>query len=345
MPIEKKEIYSVPSVEIFSCGTWNGDEYTIDDLEEMVRAFNETKGGARPYIKLGHDSKQKLLQSDGLPSAGWIDRLYIKNNKLVADFVDIPSKVYALIKSKAYRKVSSEIFWNIKIGEKTYKKMLAAVALLGADTPGVMNLNDILAMYKIYTTSYEKLNAYDAQEFKLLNEKGIISMEKTENEIKLELELRLQKELSEKLENEKKEFSLKQNADQKELADLKEFKLKAQENELKLQAEKDQLKISKFVSELKLEQLCTPAMEELVTELLGSDKKEYTAKKLTKEDTIKELLKLFKSAKDVNFAESSASGEKRSNKDEEMDKKAKEYMKDKNVSYGQAMKSIMKDNK
>jgi hypothetical protein len=344
MPLQGKDTYSVQGVEIFSCGKWNGDEYTIQDLEEMIRAFEDNKQGARPYIKLGHDSKQKLLQNDGLPSAGWIDRLYIINNKLIADFVDIPSKIYALIKSKAYRKVSSEIFWNITIGEKTYKRMLAAVALLGADTPGVMNLNDILSMYKIYKNSYEKINAYDGQEFKLLNEKGSKSMEKTENEIKLELELKAQKELAEKLDAEKKEFALKQVSAEKELADLKEYKKQSEIEQAKLAAQAEALRIDNFVKELQSEKLCTPAMKDLVTEILGVEKKEYTAQKLNKENAIKEMLKLFKAAKDVNFDENSSHDYKK-NKDmeEEMDKMAKDYMKKNNVSYGQALKQVMKD--
>ena len=95
------DLKQIKGVEIFSTGKWNGDNYTREDLEEMVLAFEETKAGARPYIKLGHDAKQKLLQADGMPAAGWIDRVYIKGEKLMADFVDIPGKIYALIEKKA----------------------------------------------------------------------------------------------------------------------------------------------------------------------------------------------------------------------------------------------------
>ena len=155
------QTYKQTGVEIFSVGNWNGDDYTIEDLNTMVAAFEETKQGAQPFLKLGHDPKQKLIQADGLPAAGWIERIYVRGNKLFADFTDIPKKVYDLIQAKAYKKVSSEIFWNIKVGEKTYKRMLAAVALLGADTPGVMNLNDILAMYSNEGKIGENLKIYD----------------------------------------------------------------------------------------------------------------------------------------------------------------------------------------
>jgi hypothetical protein len=46
--------YNLKGVEIFSAGTWNGDKYTVDDLHGIVEAFNETKGGVQPYLKLGH---------------------------------------------------------------------------------------------------------------------------------------------------------------------------------------------------------------------------------------------------------------------------------------------------
>lgn len=338
---------TIRNVEIFSAGKWNGDEYTQADLQEMVNAFNENKG-VRPYLKLGHDSKQKLLQADGLPAAGWVDRIYIVGNKLCADFVDIPTKIYDLIKNKAYKKVSSEIFWNISIGDKTYKRMLAAVALLGADTPGVMNLNDILAMYKNLENTYEKIGSGETLELKEFNlEKGD-TMSKTENEIKLELELQAIKEKAELLEAEKKDFALKQDADQKELEALKQFKADAEKKEQELKLENEKIKTEKFVSDLIANKLCTPAMKDLITELCGPDKKEYSKDKLSKEDAIKEMLKLFRSSLDVNFDESSLDEvpeKKNFNMDEEMTKKAKEYMEKNKCSYAQAAKAVLKESK
>lgn len=340
------DLKSINGVEIFSVGKWNGDNYTLEDLNEMVRAFNDNKKGVRPYIKLGHDSKQKLIQSDGMPAAGWIDKIYVSGNKLVADFVDIPSKIYDLIKTKAYRKVSSEIFWNIKIGEKIYKRMLAAVALLGADTPGVMNLNDILAQYNNKET-YEKIGLgeeLDLKLFDLTNPMEGDFMEKTEKEIKLELELQKQKEETAKLEAEKKEFSKKQEDAEKELSDLKQYKKDAEEREAKLLAEREQAEVEKFFTQLVADGHATPAMKEHVMELCGPEKKEYTKEKLSKQDTIKEMLKLFKAGKDVNLEENSSKADQEKKQfADEMDKKAKAYMEDKKCSYGEAMKAVMKE--
>lgn len=341
----------ISGVEVFSVGEWNGDEYTLDDLNEMVKAFEETHKGARPYLKLGHDDEQKLLQSDGLPAAGWVECLYVSGNKLLADFADIPTKIYELIKSKAYRKVSCEIFWNIKIGEKMYKRMVSAIALLGANTPGVMNLNDILAQYKKYQGTYEKVSIDNVSEFKLGSKeteaKGD-NMEKTEKEIKLEFSLD-QKEQELKKANEALDVIKKASESaEKELADLKKFKLEAEAKAIENAQKLEVARIEKFVTELKAEKLCTPAMAPLVTELLGPEKKEYSVgdKKVTKEESLKEILKLYQAAKDVNFEENSSTGET-SNKvnEDELDKKVQEYVTEHKVTYAIALKEILKNKK
>jgi hypothetical protein len=144
--------------EIFSVGEWNGDEYTLKDLEEMVITYNETSKNYKPYMKLGHDNKQMLLQNDGLPSAGWVENLRIIGKKLVCDIVDIPEKIYKLITENAYRYVSSEIFWNISFEGKKYPKMLSGVALLGSDMPAVTNLNDFA---NLYTFDYASVKSYN----------------------------------------------------------------------------------------------------------------------------------------------------------------------------------------
>ncbi len=348
---------AIQGVEIFSVGEWNGDEYTIADLQEMEKAFNENKKGLRPYLKIGHDPKQKVLKElvpqDGMPSAGWVERVYVAGQKLMADFENIPDKIYELIENKSYRKISSEVFWNIKIGDKTYKRMLAAVALLGADTPGVYDLADILGMYKAQAGTYDLIQIDNILEFKLDSKESLTKeggvMPKTENEIKLEYTLS-QKETELKAEQD----ALKAANDAKakvdaENAELKKFKAEAEVREAKIAADAEASKIAAFVSELKAEKLCTPAMASLVNELLGPDKKEYSVKiadkdqKLAKTEVVKELLKLFKAAKDVNFVESSSEGDKKDvkNNEAELDEAAKKYSTEHKVGYGAALKAVM----
>jgi hypothetical protein len=137
----------INGVEIFAAGTWNGDPYTVDDIDEIVESFKDTKDFLKPFLKLGHNKGQKLLADDGLPAAGWIDKVYRKGDKLLADFKAIPRKIADIVDRGGYRRVSSEIFFNIKIMGKTYKKALRAVALLGGETPAVHNLQDIINLY------------------------------------------------------------------------------------------------------------------------------------------------------------------------------------------------------
>src|SRR3990167_7323974 len=64
----KPETFSVDGVEVFAAGTWNGDEYSQEHLDGIVAAFADgLKEGIKPYLKLGHDKGQALLQKDGYP--------------------------------------------------------------------------------------------------------------------------------------------------------------------------------------------------------------------------------------------------------------------------------------
>ena len=179
MAEEKKldlpETYSINDVEIMAEGTWKGDEYNGKDLEEMVTTFNETKDKLKPYVKLGHTEKQKLIQIDGLPAVGWIDNLKKVGTKLLADISNVPKKIYELIKAGAYKRVSSEIFQNIEINKKKYKYALKAIAFLGANTPAVESLNDIMALYNkepdIIFTENSDIKTVDMESEKEQNKK------------------------------------------------------------------------------------------------------------------------------------------------------------------------------
>jgi len=101
------ETKDISGVEIFASGTWNGDTFTIEDVDKIINAIDATKDKIKPYLKLVHDGKQKLLQKDGYPAAGYIEKLYRVGNKLVADFVKVPKIIYDLLKTGGYRRVSS----------------------------------------------------------------------------------------------------------------------------------------------------------------------------------------------------------------------------------------------
>lgn len=335
------ELKSKNKVEIFSAGKWNGDVYTVADLDEMVKAFDETSSGWKPPLKLGHTEDQKLLQSDGLPAAGWVGKLYRIGEKLYADFIDIPAKIFELMENKSYRKVSSEIYWDIDIGnDKIYNRMLAGVALLGADMPAVMNLSDITAWFskargeKKFYTSEENQPSIKTYEFLKGGE-----MEKTE----------LEKLKADQVEKDK------------ELADFKKYKADqetkaaAQADEIaKLKEQNHQAELDNQVSELSAAHKISPSMKPYVRALLEKgEKKEYslqigkgekseTKKYASKSELIGEMLKLHAAALKLNTNETSVDGEKipQVDNEEALDKKVKAYAKEHKCSYGQALKVI-----
>lgn len=134
-------------MEIFAAGKWNGKTWTEKELDEMVAAFAETRDKLKPYLKLGHDDKQKLLQKDGLPAAGWVTDIKRAGDKIVAHIKGVPGKIAELIRRKAYGRVSSEIYMGVDIEGKKYARCLKAVALLGGDTPAVTSLDDFINLY------------------------------------------------------------------------------------------------------------------------------------------------------------------------------------------------------
>ena len=143
------ETFDLVGLEVFAEGKWNGDEYNQKDLDEMVKAFQQTKDKVKPYLKIGHGTDQSLLRDDELPAAGYITNLYRQGTKLLADVTKVPKKIYDLIRVGAYSRVSAEIYWNISILGRTFKRMLKAVALLGAEMPAVTDLKGIMDLYSL----------------------------------------------------------------------------------------------------------------------------------------------------------------------------------------------------
>lgn len=343
--IQEIPTYNISGVEVFSAGEWNKDKYSVNDLHDMVNAFNNLKVGFRPYLKLGHDNNQKLAKSSGLPSVGWVENLYVKGQKLFADFNHIPEKVFKLIKSKAYRKVSCEIYWNLDVDGNKYPRVVGAVALLGAENPGVMNLDDILGQYSLnQNNAVGVFKAIESQDTFMSYTTNFDAKE--ENQMSQEEVETIQAEL----EAQKKSYAQAQGeleAKAAELAkaneELTQFRLDAE----KAQAEIKAAKVAKFVTELESKKLVTPAMKDLVTELM-SDKKEYTVKEKTmsKEEMINEILTLSQEAAKVNFDESSrADFGKKEDKMKDLEQKIEKYAQDNKCSYAQAYKAVMKDNK
>ena len=165
--------------EIFSVGKWNGDQYTQADLEDMVKNFNLLKDEIKPTLKLGHD-KSKL--NDNQPALGWVKALKLNGSKIIATFAQVPDVVYRAIKAGRYKRVSSEIYWNYRKSDRIHKRVLSAVALLGATPPAVTNLADLEAYLSqsIHLGSFDECKAYSldvSESGEIINSKGATKME------------------------------------------------------------------------------------------------------------------------------------------------------------------------
>ena len=340
------DLYEINGVEVFSAGVWNGDEYTEQDLDAMVDAFNKTGTKIRPSLKLGHTDDQKLLQNDGLPSAGFVNKLYRKGQKLIADFVEIPKKIFDLIQNKAYSRVSSEIYWGIDIGNgETYDKLLSAVALLGSDIPAVSSLNEILALYGL---NYESIKSYAKIENEVTLKQYSIEIPNHEEEQPMSenTETKVVIEKDEKLEEELKQYkndleNLKKAQDDKE-EELKKYKSMAEE----LEQKNREVQLERFLDTLEGKDLSSAGMRPYIKALLGVEKKEYSlqveeeeVKLNSKEEILENILKLHSANSKVNFDDNSLEGDKGADKGEEIEKYAQEHK----VSYAQAYKIIMKN--
>lgn len=147
--------------EIFASGTHNGIKIKDEDLDDIVSAAKEMD--FRPAIKMGHNDDV------GAPAFGYVENIRRVANKIIADFVDLPQEVYDAIQSKRFERVSAEILLGFKRAGKTYRKVLGAIALLGAEIPGVAGLKPL---HQFGASEYDgKLHtSNDRREFKMTEE-------------------------------------------------------------------------------------------------------------------------------------------------------------------------------
>lgn len=336
--------------EIFSIADDpNGHHYTEKELEEMVQGFHETKEILKPYLKLGHDEKQKLAQKSGMPALGWIENLRKEGKKLIADFIKVPKKLVELIKAGAYRRVSAEIFWNMDVGEKKYKKLLKAVSLLGADTPACGDLEDIISLYSADFQTYTS-NA-ECHEYQFETGKDGILKEVGKN-------LKEEKKKMDELETLKKENeTLKSQIEDfkgqvAKLTQEKEATVKQVEmvqNELKTKKEEEiKTQVNSIADKLIEEKHLLPAQKEGFCSLLFEMKNAPETKKYKigeEEKTSEEILTglLSNSQVVLNTGDKTEIGDVGQGEDNEATRKqAEAYQKEHNVSYPEALKAISK---
>ena len=149
----EKEMKEIDEMEIFRCGTHNGDAFSEADLEEMAANFLALKEEVRPKLKITHaeDSSQESLA--GLASYGDVMDIFVKKGadgikRLFAKLARVPLEVYNWIKEGRFAERSIELYPEFKLGTKedapVYKNVLKAIALLGHQMPAVTGMTPIL---------------------------------------------------------------------------------------------------------------------------------------------------------------------------------------------------------
>jgi len=130
-------------MEIFSEGTWNGEKFTTNDLDNITAAFNELKKEFLPRIKLGHAESQVDV------ALGTINNIWRSGKKLMASIIDMPRIVYDAVKNKLFQGVSVELMVDYKsLNGNKYPLALSAAALLGGELPAVKDLAGLTAYMK-----------------------------------------------------------------------------------------------------------------------------------------------------------------------------------------------------
>ncbi len=126
---------SLSNVEIFRTGVWHGRRYAAEDLEVLAVHFAALAPVWRPPLKLGHGEDQRLPELLGLPGVGEVARVWRDDDRLLADFVNIPDAVFRALVERRYR-VSAEIHPRLRVtvpGEaapRVLRLVLRAVALV-----------------------------------------------------------------------------------------------------------------------------------------------------------------------------------------------------------------------
>jgi uncharacterized protein (UPF0335 family) len=348
--------FDLNNVEIFKVGEWNGETYTIKDLDEIVKAHNEIGDQIKPFVKLGHDEDQKLLQEDGYPSAGWLTNVRQENGVLFTDIKSMPKKIYELVKNKAFGRFSSEIYWNLKMGGKKYPRALKAVALLGANTPAVKTIDDFINLYEDSNNiMYHNENNIECDNLKIC--KDYADKTKTGGNIMPEEIKKLEERIA-NLENEKNDIQKKYddliNEHNEVKGQLEDVKKDYSELNKSSKAEKIDMYLEKQIES----GVITPAQKHFYTAIAMNDsevvsdkprvytyKEEDATKTIEYKDSFDLIQKIIaNSEKAVNFEEKSKESKhepKRYDGDNAEDVKRDELIKeyreaDKELSYREA---------
>ncbi len=262
----------IKQVEIFAAGLWNGIEFSNEDLKLIAFSFDKLKDKHKVPLKMGHNDKQPF--TDGQPALGWIEKVWLEGNKLMAKLVDLPDVVFSAISNKLYKKVSIELEVSVNHKDDFYPFVLSGVALLGADIPAVNTLADLTAYMSREEMTFKKRMAFTAIKNEV-NKEGF-KMPTQEEFDALQAKLNAANAVNNDHEKSKIEF-----AKSKAESDIEFEKLKSEAKVAKDEAEKVKFAAEKVSFTDKLESLVksnaiTPAQREQFTKDFDTNKDQVT---------------------------------------------------------------------
>lgn len=354
--MSESETYDLPDIEIFAAGTWkdsNGKlhEFTKKDLYRIVETFNELKGQADPPLKLGHSIDQKLLKSGGLPSAGWLDNLRVKKDKIIADFKRIPKEIFKIIRNGGLKRVSPEIVYDYQAQPKgkIHKMFLEAVALLGIEQKAMKSLKDFVSVYSEGNINDITLEL-DLEEA-VFTEGETYEENNNNNKEEVCLEMDAEK-LLERKETEINELKGKFSESESKVKTLSNDLNEANEKIETLEAENKELKekVTNFAEEAKKKELESYIDSQIAEgKIPASVKDKYIATfSDLPEDKLKEIKDIIESTPKIDFSEHSVDttdsdkpdgtetddgGDEKDPEGEKIDKKIKAEMSEAKVDY------------
>ncbi|HFD31310.1 MAG TPA: hypothetical protein ENJ28_01160 [Gammaproteobacteria bacterium] len=340
--------YDIEKVEVFAKGKWHGINFSESDLDAIIEAFNKNEN-ITPSLKLGHNDEQKL--KDGMLSFGYVSKLWKSKDdagdlKLFASFKNVPEIVYNAIKLRRFKKVSIEIFRDVKTKFGKFKYLLSGVAILGAQLPEVDTLNDIAH----YMSRDNEFTDSDLLTFSAVDNQGnlikeTLKMSITKEELKAKLAAQ-KAELEAKFSKQSKDSELEAEleAEKAKVAKFKKEKADAEKAEAKKKIEMSRETVTKLLDDAVKDMSITPVQKESFTKLLGVETDSVV------DVSIEDVKALIGENKSSFSKDKSKSGKNKQGENmtagEELDVKAREYMDDHpKVNYSRALEVVMSKEK
>lgn len=149
------DTFRINDWQVFGPGWHNGKLYTHSDMDSVVRNFERLSTGDKPYLiakaKLGHDLKQRLAESMGLPNVGRIVQCRRTPHGFAITVSGIPRTtltadgntfdLYGAIRDGRYDGGSVELLREVPDPDDPAKKVsgpvLESVAFLGEEQPAI----------------------------------------------------------------------------------------------------------------------------------------------------------------------------------------------------------------